>query len=98
MENYKYILTYVNDDKTYTHEFNADIDMSDLKLELMYFLRGCSWSEAQTAFLDEDPEEAVRSAVMAEQYDRIAELIKQARDQEWSAKTILEELESTYIC
>ena len=52
MENYKYILTYVNDDKTYTHEFNAEITMDELKQELMWFLRGCSWSEEQTDFLE----------------------------------------------
>lgn len=98
MENYKYTLKHQCDDKVLTCTFNADITKEELKEQLKNFLRGCSWSEAQTAFLDEDPEEAIRSAVMAEQYDRIAEIIKQARSQESSAKTILEELESTYIC
>lgn len=98
MENYKYTLQYTNGDKTLTYVIPADITMDDLKLELMWFLRGCSWSESQTAFLSENPEDAIRSIIMSEQYDRIAEIIKQAKDQEWSAKTILDELERKYIC
>lgn len=97
MENYKYILKYTNGDKSLTYEIPAEITMTDLKDELMYFLRGCSWTEAQTAFLEEDPEEEIRSAVMAEQYDRIDKLIKDAKEQEWSAETILDTLREEYI-
>lgn len=98
MENYKYTLQYQFEDTVLTYTFNAEITMEDLKDQLKNFLRGCSWTEAQTAFLEEDPEEAARSAIMSEQYDRIDKLIKQAKDQEWSAKTILDELERKYIC
>ena len=52
MENYKYILKYVNDDKELTSTFGAEINLNDLKAQLKYFLRGCGWSESQTAFLD----------------------------------------------
>lgn len=97
MDNYKYILKYTNGDKSLTCEIPADINMTDLKHELMYFLRGCSWTEAQTAFLEDDPEEAIRSAVMAEQYDRIAAFIKDAKDQCSGPETILDELEGMYI-
>lgn len=98
MDNYKYTLQYQCEDTVLTYTFNAETTMEDLKDQLKNFLRGCSWTEAQTAFLEENPEEAARSAIMSEQYDRIDRLIKQARDQEWSAKTILDELERKYIC
>lgn len=97
-EDYKYTFKYQCNDKIYEMTFNADIDLEELKQNLMYFLRGCSWSERSTAFLEEDPEEAIRSAVMSEQYDRIAAFIKEAKEQCWSAETILEQLERKYIC
>lgn len=98
MENYKYILQYQCDDKVLTYNFNAEITMTDLKDNLKDFLRGCSWTEAQTAFLEEDPEEAARSAIMAEQYDRLAHFIKNAKKKEWTAEEILDKLERKYIC
>lgn len=98
MENYKYTLQYQCDDKVLTYTFNAEITMEDLKEQMKNFLRGCSWTEAQTAFLDEDPEESVRSAVMSEQYDRISDLIEEAKGNEWTAKEILDKLERKYIC
>ena len=97
MKDYKYTFTYQCDDKIYTLVCSAEITMEDLKHELMYFLRGCSWSEAQTAFLEEEPEEAIRSAVVSEQYDKISDLIKEAKEQCWSSETILEELDRIYI-
>ena len=98
MENYKYTFIYQCDDKVLTSTFNAEITMTDLKDNLKNFLRGCSWTEAQTAFFDEDPEESARSAVMAEQYDRLAYFIKESRKKEWTAEEILDKLERKYIC
>ena len=97
MENYEYTFKYRCGDKVLEMSFNAEVDMSDLKTNLMYFLRGCSWSEAQTAFLEEDPEEKIRSAVMSEQYDRISTLIEEAKGNGWTAEEILENLERQYI-
>ena len=54
MENYKYTFTYQCDDKVYTLTFRADISMDELKKNLMYFLRGCSWTEEQTEFLEDE--------------------------------------------
>lgn len=56
MNNYKYTLQYTNGDKTLTYEIPADITMGELKLDLMWFLRGCSWSEEQTKFLESEEE------------------------------------------
>lgn len=54
MENYKYTFTYQCDDKVYTLTFRADITIDELKKHLMYFLRGCSWTEEQTKFLEDE--------------------------------------------
>lgn len=97
MENYKYTLRYQNDDKIAEHTFNADVSIDDLKTELMNFLRGCSWTEAQTRFLEENPEESIRSDVMSEQYDRIFEFINKAVDEEWGAERILKELRKEFL-
>lgn len=56
-ENYRYKLQYVCDDKTVTHEFNADIGTDDLAYNLRDFLCGCSWSE-----------KAVKEMIMGEKY------------------------------
>ena len=98
MEEYKYTFKYQYNDLEITCTFGASLDMDELKRRIRDFLLASSWTEAQVAFLDDDPEEAARAAVMAEQYDRIDRLIKDAKDQEWSAKTILDELERKYIC
>ena len=45
MDNYKYKLQYVCDNKTVTHEFNANITTDDLTYNLRDFLCGCSWRE-----------------------------------------------------
>lgn len=97
MDNYKYILKCINDNSVLTKEFSADLDLDELKMELMFFLRGCSWTDKQTAFLEEDPEEAIRSSIMAEQYDRMAEFIKDARREELNSDEILDKLEREYL-
>lgn len=98
MENYKYTLQCQCDDAVLTYTFNAGITMTDLKDNLKNFLRGCSWTEAQIAFLDDDPEEAARSAIMAEQQQRLDTFIKNAKRHEWTAEEILDKLERKYIC
>jgi len=52
MRDYRYTFTYQHGDNVYTLVCSAEITMDDLKRELMYFLRGCSWSEEQTKFLE----------------------------------------------
>lgn len=89
MENYKYILKYTNGDKSLTYEIPAEITMTDLKDELMYFLRGCSWTEAQTAFLEEDPEAKI--------LQNITDIIKRAKKEGWTAEEILENLDKEFI-
>lgn len=97
MDNYKYKLQYIDNNSVLTKEFSADLNIDELKMELLLFLRGCSWTPAQTAFLEEDPEESIRSSVMAEQYDRMAEFIKNARREEFSSDEILDKLEREYL-
>lgn len=89
MENYKYILQYINDNSVLTKEFSADINIDELKMELMLFLRGCSWTDKQTAFLEEDPEETFRSS--------IEEFIKDTRREELNSDEILDKLERDYL-
>lgn len=89
MTDYKYKLQYIDNNTVLTKEFSADINLDDLKNELMLFLRGCSWTENQTAFLEEDPEESIRSSM--------AEFIKKARMEELSSDEILDRLEREYL-
>lgn len=88
MQKYKYILQYINDNSVLTKEFSADINIDELKMELILFLRGCSWTDKQTVFLEEDPEETFRNC--------IAELIKEARREGLNSDEILEKLERGY--
>ena len=89
MTDYKYKLQYINNDSVLTKEFSADLNLDDLKMELMLFLRGCSWTENQTAFLEEDPEEPIRSS--------LEQFIKKARREEISSAEILDKLEREYL-
>jgi len=45
MENYYYELKYVNGKETIVHKFPADLDIYELGLQLVDFLRGCSWTD-----------------------------------------------------
>lgn len=42
---YKYKLQYLDGESIITHEFPADIDITELKYHLRDFLVGCSWAE-----------------------------------------------------
>lgn len=97
MLNYQYTFKYVDNGTDYTVTFNADVNLEELKRNLLYFLRGCSWSEEHTRFLEEDPEENIRADIMAEQYDRIAGIIKKAKEEDWTAEDILNKLEEEYV-
>ena len=54
MKDYNYVLKYRCDDKTVTYRFNADINLTELKQNIMYFLRACQWSAEQTKFLEDE--------------------------------------------
>ena len=93
MDNYKYKLQYINNDSVLTKEFSADLNIDELKMELMLFLRGCSWTDKQTAFLEDDLEEAIKSYIVT----RMTEFIKDARREELSSDEILDKLEREYL-
>lgn len=97
MDNYKYKLQYTNNDFVVSTEFNAEVTGDELKEHLRCFLRGCSWGDRNLRFLEDDPEEAIRSDILSEQYDRISDIIKRAEEEDWSSDKILEELKSEYL-
>ena len=89
MTDYKYKLQYIDNNSVLTKEFSADLNIDELKMELMLFLRGCSWTDKQTAFLEEDPEEPFRSS--------LEQFIKDARREELCSDEILDKLEKEYL-
>lgn len=97
MENYKYTLTYQNNDNTLTSTFNAEVTMEELKEQLKYFLRGCSWTDSSLVFLEEDPVEETTSIIKAEYYDKIWEFVDKAIKEEWKADKIIQELKDEFL-
>lgn len=89
MDNYKYKLQYTDNNSVLTKEFSADLNLDELKMELLLFLRGCSWTDKQTAFLEEDPEEPFKSS--------LEQFIKDARREELNSDEILDKLEREYL-
>lgn len=44
MDNYKYKLSYIDNDTVVDYDFNAEVDVTEMAEHLRRFLAACSWS------------------------------------------------------